>query len=249
MSASLLLERSERITLLIDSEDRTAGTNEDFTLTLDPVITRVKQVEIVTIEIPFSFYVITSTNYTLNFEDNVATPLTINITPGNYSGTSFATELQTQMNTQMAGFTVSYDDSIYKLRFQNATNFKLILASSTLAPVMGLLADTALATDTTLTGIANLSGPNYILIKSEALTRPKKIKPYFGANQTNVFYKMPIQTGPGTSLLERNMFSTGIRFPVRQTLRTLDFKLEDPDGVALDLNGVRWSMTLVVDTL
>jgi hypothetical protein len=240
-------DTGERIMIFIDSKYRTTGTNENFSIDLTEPITRVKQAEIVTVEVPFSFYVINSTNNVLNFEDGGGTPYSIVVPEGNYSGTTFATELKTLLEAQITGWTVAYDSSIYKLRFQRTSNFKMILLGSTIATLIGLLSDSTATMDFTMQGIANLSGPNFILVRSDALTRPKRIRPIYNTGSSDILYKLAIQTGPGTTLTEKNLFTTKLKYPIRQTMRSLDFRLEDGDENPIDLNGLAWSITIVLD--
>ena len=147
------LDRTERVVHILDSKDRTTGTNENFTITLTERLTRVQKAEVVSIEVPFSFYVITSTNNVLNFEDNVSASHQITIDEGNYSGVSLVSELTTKMDALYAGWSISYSNNTYKITFTHSTDFKLILAGSTLAPIIGLLSDSTVGTSFTCQGI------------------------------------------------------------------------------------------------
>lgn len=242
-------DKFERVTLYFDSKFKTAGDDENYSITLAKPLNRIKQVEVVSVEIPYSFYVFTANNNVLKFNDENSTLQTATITPGNYSGTTISVELETQLNAASSGgWTVTYNSSTYKLSMSRTSNFQLFTTDSTIASTIGLLADSPVTTSHGFTGIANLSGPNYIYIRSVALTRPKKILPIENSNATSdILYKLALQTGPGTTITERNLFPTKLTYAVRQRMQTLDFRLEDLDGNQLDLNGLNWSITIILD--
>lgn len=238
----------ERIPHFVDSSHRdlTSTSNEDMTITLDESLSRVKKVNVQSIEIPYSYYVLNVNNNVIDFNDNAAAFQQVTIDPGNYTGTQFANEVQTQLNAVYAGFTVSYNLSTYKLDFSNATNFEL-LVSGTASEILGLTADSGVVTSFTCQGICDLSGPNFLIIRSDTLTRPMRRKPLENKAQSNVFAKVPVVTGPGSVINVRTIVPVAYDFAVRQTISTIDFKLEDPNGNVLDLNGLRWSISLVYD--
>lgn len=241
-------DRTEQVVHFIDSIDRSSGTNENFVLTLSETLGRVKKVEITHIEVPYSFYVITAANNTIDYKDSGSTALQASITPGNYSGTSFATEIQNQLNVGYPGWTVVYSSSTYKLSFSHSSNFELNV-TSTASSIIGLLVDSGVTTNFTCQGISDLSGPNYILVKSNRLTRPMRRKPILGSSESDVLHKIQVNSGPGIIITDQSTKNNPYIFPVRQSLSTIDFRLEDPDGNVLDLNGLRWSIRMVYDIL
>ena len=242
------LDRTEQVFHFIDSIQRSSGTNENFIITLNETLKRVKKVEITHIEIPYSYYVITSTNNVIDFKDNTSTSQQATIAEGNYSGTSFAGEIQNKLNAIYPGWSVTYSSVTYKLNFQHSTNFELN-TTGTASELIGLLADSGVTTNFTSQGISNLSGPNYIYLKSDTLTRPMRRKPVVGSATSDVLYKIQVVTGPGTTIVNQTIKNNPYVFPIRQSISTIDFRLEDPDGNVLDLNGLRWSISLVYDIL
>lgn len=183
-------------------------------------------------------------NNTLIFKDTGSVTRTVIITTGNYDGTSFATAIQNGMNAFMAGFTVSFDAHTYKISFANAAAFQIIFAGSTLSPQIGLTADSAVTTIFKSQNAAQLSGPNYLMIRSSALANPKIIRSFFNSVQDSVFYKVSASSGPGTILVEKNLYSNPLKYGVRQTIQNLDFQLVDPTGAIFPLNGLNWSLTV-----
>src|SRR3989344_1237929 len=83
----------DRIRVDFNSSKRTSGTREQCTLTLTNSITRVLQVEVLSVEMPFTSYVFNAGNNTLTL-GGVGT---LTITAGTYTGTSLASHIQTLM--------------------------------------------------------------------------------------------------------------------------------------------------------
>lgn len=241
-------EREDRIWVYFDSNQRTAGANTNFTVTLTNPISRVKRVRITDIQIPFTFYTINNNNNQLNFNNNVAALQTAVMTPGIYTADELAIEMQSKMNLLFAGFTVAYNAKTLKYNWANGSNFE-ILISGTLDPFVGILSNSGVTTNFTAQGAVDIGGPNYLFIKSDKLIRPKIYKPIDNIINDNILYKIPISTGPGTVIMDKNIENSfGIKYGNNQTLDTIDFRLEDPDGNIVDLNGVNWSFTLIAET-
>lgn len=242
-------DKVERVAVHIDSADRTSGSNENFEIKLSNEVTRVKSVEVVSVEIPFTFYTLNSSNNVFKFTDNTPTTYTVTLSPGNYDGATFASALQTAMNLLMAGFTVTYGYTTFKLTWANASQFNILISGSTMASTIGVTSASGLTTSFTSQGTINLSGPNYILIKSDKLVKPKRTPPYLHSAQANVLYKVVVSTGPGSTLIEKNSYSNPnpIMYGTRQRIQVIDLQLIDPNGNVLDLNGQRWSMTILLD--
>ena len=243
-------EREDRQWVYVDSKDRdlTSTSNEDFTITLSKTATRVRRVRITDIQIPYSFYPINANNNVLEFNDAGATLQSAVITPGSYTANELATELQTVMSGLQAGFTVTYDAKTFKYNWANAANFE-ILTSGSMAPFVGVTTASGVTNNFTGQGAIDIGGPNYFFIKSSALVRPKIYKPYNNANEDTILYKMPIATGPGTVISDKNIENEfALKYGANQNFTTLDFQLEDPDGNTPDLNGVNWTFSLILET-
>jgi hypothetical protein len=237
----------ERIVLYLDSKHRTTGTTTDFSVTLASSINKVLEAEIIGAEIPYTFYGITANNNRLVWTGNGA-EYTCTVAPGNYTVNQFVAALQTAMNAQQAGWAITYSSRTYKLTFDHAQTFTIDMTNgagtTTMKGVIGLAAQTAAGTTATLTNAVNVSGPRYLLIKSRALTRPKITRPFLNSAQDDVLYKVSIQGGPGSILVEKNAYPNLLRYGVRQIIRTIDFQLTDDQGNLVDLNGHDWSTSV-----
>lgn len=244
MSSLILEDKVERVAVNIDSKDRISGTNENFEIKLSKSIERVKNIDIVSVEVPWTFYVLNSTNNVLSFTVG-ATPHSITVSPGNYDAITFVQLIQQLMNATASGFSVAWSSTNYKITFSNASSFNIIYSTSTISSLIGLTADSGATTSFTCQGVINLSGPNYIYIKSTVLVQPKVRLPFVSSDESTTLYKVQVSTGPGTTLIEKNLFPIPIRYGTRQTIQQFDLRLTDSDGVTLDLNGQRWSMTII----
>lgn len=131
--------------------------------------------KIIQAEIPFVFDVINSDNNTFTFTDN-GTPYTITITPGTYTGTSLAAELQTQLSAVSPGFTVVFNSTTIKFDFNRtgAGDWSLYFPDRKSAySFLGFvpLVDYTNSGNSTITSatIAQVSGPYYLYINSRKI--------------------------------------------------------------------------------
>jgi hypothetical protein len=250
MSNKTTGEREDRRWIYIDSKDRDVGSvsNENFVITLNDVVERVRRVRITDIQIPYSFYPININNNVLDFNDNGLTLQSVTVTPGIYTADELATELQDKMNAAMSGFAITYDEKTLKLSWVNAATFE-ILASGSISRFIGIIADSGIVTTFVGQGSIDIGGPNYLFIKSNTLVRPKIYKPYNNAVQSNILYKVPIATGPGTVIADKNIETFfALKYGTNQQITSIDLSLEDPDGNIPDLNSINWSCTIIFET-
>lgn len=244
-------DNTERVVLYIDSGHRTSGISENFSITLATPITKVIECEIIGSEIPYTFYALNSTNNVLCWTSSSGTTYSCTVPVGNYGITNYIALLQSNMNAQMSGFTITYLHAQYQLSFANTTAFRLDLVNasgtSTIASQLGLSAPaplTGFGTVVNPTGVINIGGPRYLMITSARLTQPKITRPFLNSSQANVLYKMQITGSPGDILIDKNTYSNLLKYGVRQTVQTIDFQLTDDQGALVSLNGQPWSFTV-----
>jgi hypothetical protein len=251
----------DQIWVYVDSNQRTSGTNENFSITLTTPISRVRRVRITDIQIPRTYYTIGANNNQLNFNITDAVnpliifPYSVFIDPGNYTSTELATEIGSKMNTAVNyGFIITYNAKTLKYNWSTTPPFPLppptftILASGTISHFIGITADnTGFTIDSQ--GAIDIGGPNYFFIKSDQLLRPKIYKPVDNIITDNILYKVPIAAGESGSIITDKNIETdfALKYGIHQTFETIDFKLEDPDGNTVDLNQTNWSFTLVLE--
>jgi hypothetical protein len=87
--------------VLIDSRDRNVDLYDSskYIVNLERVINNLISIEIISAIIPKTEYIINSSNNLLHFEETSGSELIATITPGYYTLSTLATEIQTQMNT------------------------------------------------------------------------------------------------------------------------------------------------------
>jgi hypothetical protein len=116
-------------TLLVDSRDRSPlNTQSQYTVKLPKTYENVYAVTLKSAEVPYSWYTFSQARGNLTFR--AAVPeiqeeyVTITIPEGNYTSTTFATALQTALNTEpLSGFTVTYSNTTNTLTIEHANEF------------------------------------------------------------------------------------------------------------------------------
>lgn len=246
----------ERIRAVINSKNRRnplTETSHNFTFSFNNNVTRITEIMIERVEIPFSFYVINSTNNVLTFNSGVDS---ITLTPGNYTATTLINEMTTKLAVAFAGQspTVTFSSSTYKLTIGKTSAFKVDciadIPTSTASYLLGFRVSSATATSVVADSAINISGPNYILISSAFLTKPIQHKMlYSDSSYQNNFWAVPLSASPGDTILESpNM---PIRLNSKTTIKStdiIDVQLYDDSGNYLNLNGLDWSIQLILIT-
>ncbi len=246
----------ERIRAVINSKNRRlplTETSHNFTFSFNDLTTRITEIVIERVEIPYSFYAINATNNVLKLNNNA---ITITLTPGNYTSTTIQTELKSKIDAAFAdtNTTVSFSSSTYKLTISRTSAFIINSSSdeptSTAADILGFKVSTASSTSATASGAINISGPNYIIIRSTFLTKPIQHKMlYSNTTYQNNLWAVPLSSSPGDIIFEYpNMpIRLNYKFSISPT-DIIDIQLYDDSGNFLDLNGLDWAMQLIFIT-
>jgi hypothetical protein len=246
----------ERIRAVINSKNRlnpNTETSHNFTFSFNSAASRITEIMIERVEIPFSFYIINSSNNVLTFNNGVNS---ITLTPGNYTGTTILTEMIYQLNIAFAGQspTVTFSSSTYKLTISKSTAFIVDssndVPASTASYVLGFHETSSSSTSVIADSALNISGPNYILITSWYFTKPIQHKMLYSDSTYNSgFWAVPVSASPGDTIIETPAMT--IRFNSKSVIKTtdiIDIQLFDDSGNPLDLNGLDWSMQLILIT-
>lgn len=245
----------ERIQAVVNSKDRLTpltSTPEDFTWSFNKPITRVTEVFIDFVEIPYSFYAINSTTNVLIFDDGSAS---VSITPGNYTASSLALEIASQMNNNVyfTGYNVSatFSPITLKMTITATSPFKInsitSQPTSTFSPLLGFLSDSASSTSVIGDSCINIAGTNYIYIKSDYLTRPISHHTlYANDSYHDVLAVIPINVSPGDVVINNPRVSLRYAYKLSiQPTDTIDFTLYDEFDNIIDLNGLDWCMYII----
>lgn len=97
---------------------------------------------------PSGRFTVDSTNYQIYINDG--SDKTISLTEADYTASTLATHIQTQLNASSSGFTVSYSSSLFKFTISRTTSFNLRLATTTNAAwtLLGYMSGSDLTTIT-----------------------------------------------------------------------------------------------------
>ena len=234
----------------LDSKDRKGNSisNENCQFVIEDMSPNErKSISIESIVIPNSYYSINSNNS--SFVLLGTTSETITLPVGNYTSTTYATQLLTSLNASAFGTahafsTVAYSSLTGKITITNATTDFSITSNTTNYRYLGLPISTTLASSSKVwvsTNVCDFSGTRYIDMISDI--------PLASVNTGN----------PNNNLLSRiwcNISSFGTIFYASSNfdymllrtnrIGTLRLQLLDEFGNTIDLNGLNWSCTLEV---
>lgn len=220
--------------LLIKSQDRKTGSSHNFLyyshegLDGDYILKYCM--------IANTLYNVNEYNNTFTLNEN-STDKTVTLTSGNYTASTFETELKTALDVASSGyntFTVTYNETTGKINVTASNAFNFIFPDSRTSRLYGFdILQTASGTDLTSPNIINLSFPNSIGIE----IRETNIDNYenCNTNASGAFY-IPIDQSFGFyKTLDEHTFTQHIVFKKARYLnfRVVDTSTNDP----LDLNG------------
>jgi hypothetical protein len=185
----------------------------------------------------------------------------IKITPGNYTISSLAAELKLQIDTAFGDTTttVKFSNIDYKLTITRATAFYissyLRFPESTASRLLGFTQDNDdfnYGTSITGTSIYNISGPNYILIRSRFLVQASNRKTvYINDDYKDVLAVIPIVVSHGDIISVPDNITIPLYLSYKWTIKEsdiIDITITDENGTILDLNGAPVSIQLIFMT-
>lgn len=236
-------------TLIIDSSQRTSGSNENFTISITPPIKYITKSVLKGFTIPNSLYNINTTNNKLIFTDDSGVDNQITIPPDNYSGEQLADQIELQMiNLPSPGHVVDFNTSDFKFTFTYTGATYTITSNtdnalSTLFPLLGFSTTQSGALTYTSDNVANIATPKYISIKSNILTT--KLFPNLqNGIESEFIYNVFPNVDFGCMITKQNDTLWEIEYIRSIQLDSIDFRLEDENNNLLDLNGVSWCVIL-----
>jgi hypothetical protein len=196
------------------------------------------------VQIPVSFYNITSDNNLLDWDGNLLT-----ITPGNYNTTSLNTEIISQL-ASVAITTVSITLSTVtgKYTFIDSTSdFTLYYATSTIFKVLGFITDqnhTSTSLTLTSTYPVNLLGPLKMKITSGDINI-SNIDSASSGGSMNTLIEIPVSAANFGLILYNNV--SNIHSILNQKiLNGFDIKIQSDTGALMDFNNIDWTMSFLL---
>lgn len=265
---------SDNKTIYVNSQNRTAGTNEDFTITtlvqsfpLPP-----KSVKLVTATIPYVWNNVTPDNNTFSIaEDTGGPPIVDNfvIPPGNYTGSTLAVMLQNLINASFVlgqAYTVTYSTVTFLFTFATGGPLQFQIVFGTAATLLGFAPSSTNppipALSVSSTQKVQLLPDLEIFICSDLVQGSdngviiwNSTSPSF-SNQSMILARVPICKAYSEILqykahvqlpfytVTQSPFVAQVEAGVPATIR---FFLAFPSGNLVDLNGYWWTAELVFD--
>lgn len=237
--------------LAIDSRNRiNGGTSGNFIVNLPIGFSNVKGIKLQSAEIPFTWYEVNSSNNVFEFDEG-GTPVSGTIPPGNYTPSSFATTLQTNMNTLSPGpqvYTVTYSSvtGTFSVGAPGAFTMYFTNPASIYRQLGANLGDVIGPTNTIIfSNVSVLSSDTYLFISLGTMNS--------NLSTTNATYnfKVPINVEPySVSFYTNNTEWDQINYYGSSSIsfNSLNVTLKFWNGATVDLNGAEWSMTLTIYT-
>jgi hypothetical protein len=192
------------------------------------------------------------------------------ITAGNYTAATLCTELQTRIAAvipNIATTTVTYSSITYKftiaftvsVAFQSAvlvygttsaTNAAIV---STASGPLGITANLSAGAGTAFSNVCqnpgNVSGIPYFYIKSFALSSKRQTKTFSSQSYEDTVHKIVVNVNPGDIISDQAEYRNQIFMASNTTFTSIDLRLEDEDGILLDLNGLDWSVGMIFEIM
>lgn len=255
----MVLNNKEIIRAVINSEKKlnTSGTEtgSNFTFTFNKDITRITEIVVESVQIPYTFYAINALNNVLTFNKGL---VKITIPPGNYTTATLSLILRTLINTAFNDTTTNivFTYASYAITITRGIAFNVDavkdIPASIASKALGFNISTVTALSVTGNNVINIAGPNYILITSNLLTHPIHHQMLYADNSyTNVLVSMPVDASPGDIINLREKVSVPVKFSYKFAILAgtpIDITITDEFGNILNMNGADVSIQFVFIT-
>ena len=244
--------------LFVDSSQRQNGTPTDFKILLRRPIPRSKKVYLYDVAIPFTYYVINSTNNVFQFVYDNFGPIIANFTlaPGNYDNTTIITAIQALLDILVGAgnVVISIDAATSKFVLTATAGTVEIrtadIAIITMQEILGFTTAQVAAASLTADNVYNLSGPNRLYIHSDALQSGSTLKTKGllneSASYSPVIGSVIVDVNSGGTI--RSLIPNPSLDMNCRDIAEIDFSLRYSDGTIVDLNGSNWTLQLHFET-
>ena len=230
-------------------------------------------VSINTAEIPISFYPVGVNNNTFGFKEStdatagsLVAKNNIVLTSGNYTATGLATEIARAINASNGGndYSCIFDSTITKFAISKLNtaaeltyqfDFK-IATSGTAYKLLGFTASFVYPAQVGVTNvhlltssiIANVGGDNSLYIRSPLSNINSYESKHGGASDILAKIPLTVQYNEIQHYSPvANMFKS--QLPNGQALNDLSIRLTNSDNLLIDMNGMDWELSVVVETI
>jgi hypothetical protein len=227
------------------SDQFTDGDNNRPEFRLTHQLQKVRKIKVANAVIPVSYYNVNSNNNTFSWEESAGGGvITSTFTAGNYTSTTFATEVKTQMDADTnntATYTVTISTATNKMTITAGANFTIYVAVS--QKLTGFTTVPSASTTQIGDNVINLAGPNQLYLRSNIATRidtnavVKNDKIF-----NNVLAIVPINVN--TFDVVYKSFDYTQYFESDIDIQDIEFYFTDDDDNIIDFNGAPFSLSL-----
>jgi len=249
--------------IFITSRNRISGTPSNFSVNLQPLITRVKSWYLKSVTCDFSYYVINSTNNTFVFSEFPGVPITVTLANGSPSAAQLCADIASKM-TASAGagvYTCVFDNTtqkftisstvVFTIEPNSGNNVQTLFTLGFLDPNTGDEVTKPFALTYTGNSVAHVSGSSTIYLYSSFLNLNSignTDTTNQGMKRSNAMAAIPVTVNFGGVIqyLEPYPVEYNYRY---DNFSNIDFQLRDSLGNLIDLNGGELNIQMIVNTL
>lgn len=237
--------------LYFEDQNRQRGSANQPTFDLQAQIQAVKKIRVARVSVPFTYYIINSTNNTFTvIEDTGTSTVSVTIPVGNYTTSTFESSLKALLEAESIAsgnsltYTVAKSSLTEKITISATGNFLVSLTASSY--ITGFIVATAGGVAThTADNVINLTGPRNLYLRSnlaDFLQRDSIIKDNLNFN--NVLTQIPITVNSGD--INTKDYDDTDFLNISMEVSDLTFYCTDDNDSVVDFNGSPWSVTLQV---
>ena len=239
-----------KVALNIDSRLRNPiySNSNSFTIELSRPMNDVKSIELISCEIPISYYNVNTNNNKLVIRENGAVGnLIIATIQGAYTASNYATQLQIDLNsgtTRGYVYSVSYNKNQNSITISSNNTFQMISATNCHTLIGYNNITTALANTWVSTNACDFAGERYVCLKIDNVPflQHSSDNNYFAKIQVSDIQNSIMFSGVYNTYQQKKDISSS-----NYVLSRLNLSLCYYDGTLVDLRGLDYSITLLVD--
>jgi hypothetical protein len=252
--------------IYVNTKQRISGTSSSFKIQLNKALLLTNnntqfQAQISSLEYPYSWFQINSTNNTFVARLHTVssyTQLTISVTPGNYNINSFLTtllqNLQNQFLVPALGLVLNYNKSTGKVSMQwtdtTYTGLEMFIENTIVGKVLGFTIDAYPSFSSGIiysNAFVNVNPINYFLIRSDLVLSNQDMESIMSRSEnSDILCKVPVRSPPNTMLYYSQPYDerTFLNIPI---IDIISFYVTPNDSkTIIDNNGLDFSFTLTI---
>ncbi len=238
--------------LIIDSSQRLSGTCEDFVIVYPLPITNPETISLESIQMYNTQYTVNSNNYQIPFTTNNGSNVVASLAHGNYDSDSLASLITSTMTIAASNvgdttaYTCYYNQTTAKYSLSNNTgnfNFNFNLALPTIAKNIGF-SESLYSSNAAYVGESiGYLNPKYFVIYSDLMYNNS----VDGNGAKSLIAYVPNNVNFGDIIDYKPHLAKTFAL-TKKDLSRIKVQVKDDRGLPAQLNGVNWSMNLVVST-